>query len=349
MEKAYITYHNGNRIIKDTVSIKEGKYSFKGKVNEPVVATVSLKKKNWLLPLPSDQLSILLMPGQAVEVVSKDVMPVTHFIKSSAAQAQLDTLVKWEHTYSSMMDSVSTVAAMAGRNKDSILHLRLLNYFDALHDEQPLAVYGKFVEVYPQSPVALYALEKMVNGSMNPDEAQRLWHSLPAAAQKLPTAIRLKKEIAAARRTAVGAYAMNFTQTDTAGKTVSLRSFKGRWVLIDFWASWCGPCRRENPNLVRVYEKFKDRNFTVLGVSVDESHKRLAWVKAIKEDGLVWPQVMDIQHPYNYAAQLYRIAFIPQNVLVNPQGRIAAKNLKGAALHAWLEKLLPPADGTQPL
>ena len=138
----------------------------------------------------------------------------------------------------------------------------------------------------------------------------------------------------------VGKPAPEISLPDTEGRTVKLSSFRGKYVLVDFWASWCGPCRRENPNVVQAFNQFKNKNFTILGVSLDRPGQKDAWINAIKEDNLTWTHISDLKFWQSEVVPVYQVGSIPFNVLVDPDGKVVAENLRGNALGQKLQELL---------
>ncbi|OQP43194.1 alkyl hydroperoxide reductase [Niastella yeongjuensis] len=198
-----------------------------------------------------------------------------------------------------------------------------------------------FIKAHPNYLVSVEALKDAIG--YLPDDIRiydKLFKGLSPAVQKSKEGDSLKRTIDVFMKVCIGAEAPLFTSPDTAGHTVNLKDFRGKYVLLDFWASWCVPCREENPNVVKAYKQFKEKNFTVLGVSLDQANKKDAWVKAIKDDGLVWNHVSDLKFWDNAVAKLYAIHSVPQNFLIDPNGKIVAANLRGEELFKKLQELI---------
>ncbi|MEJ1242363.1 TlpA disulfide reductase family protein [Chryseolinea sp. T2] len=200
----------------------------------------------------------------------------------------------------------------------------------------------KIAELLKQSPPSLGVINMLTSGVLDRDayfdtylavsqKLEKEWASYDHAKEFIKTVNSMKS-------IAIGQPAPEIALPDTTGQIVKLSSFKGKYVLVDFWAKWCGPCRQENPNVVRAFNKYKDKGFTVFGVSLDRSKED--WLQAIRKDGLTWTHVSDLKYWNSEAAKTYNINGIPFSVLLDKNGVIIAKNLRGPALEKKLEEVL---------
>lgn len=190
----------------------------------------------------------------------------------------------------------------------------------------------------PSSFVAAFEVYQSYSFDPEVKELDTVYNLLDASIKNSFYGKKIKEVLDVTKKTAVGNTAPEFAQNDVTGKPVSLSSFKGKFVLVDFWASWCGPCRAENPNVVKAYHKYHPKGFDILGISLDD--KKDKWQEAVKKDKLSWTQVSDLQGWKNNVAQLYGINAIPMNFLLDKDGKIVGKNLRGEALEKKLDELL---------
>lgn len=195
-----------------------------------------------------------------------------------------------------------------------------------------------FIEKHPNSLVSLNTLRAAVSPDQYLEKASALFNSLSTELKESTFGKGYAKKLEEAKGLTIGSIAPDFTLKNSKDQDISLNSFKGKYVLIDFWASWCGPCRRENPNLIKAYEKFKGKNFTILGVALErgENAKKL-WMDAIAKDGLTWEQGAGWE---TNVATLFRVNSLPANFLLDPTGKIIAKDLRGIELENKLSSIL---------
>jgi len=206
-------------------------------------------------------------------------------------------------------------------------------------DSVDKALTRQWIAAHQSSSVSAYLLSRQL-GQLPIEEKEKIYNTLLPSAKNNAPAKRIANSIRINNLTGIGKTALDFTQNDTQGRPVSLKAFRGKYVLVDFWASWCMPCRAENPNVVAAFNKYKDRNFTVLGVSLDQPTGKEKWLKAIHDDHLTWTQVSDLKFWDNAVARQYDINSIPANLLLDPNGKIVAKDLHGDELEKKLEEVL---------
>lgn len=337
--KVYLKIRKGDDATLDSASVKEGRFTFKGTIKEPAMANLMMVISEPALDMPRtmkrDVLTLFLDKG-TITINTQDSIS-NAIVKGSKANDAYEKLNNMLQDVTAQIKTLQKEYRQLYMSKDEEGMKKLEPRFDELEAKEK-SITRAYLDKNPASPIALYALNEYAGYEINPTDVEPVFNKLSKKVKRSQAGQAFIKRLNAAKRTAVGQPAIDFSQTSAEGKPVSLASFRGKYVLVDFWASWCGPCRAENPNVVRAYSKYKEKGFEVLGVSLDD--KKDKWLAAIQMDNLSWIHVSDLKGWRNAAAELYSIRAIPQNLLIDPQGVIIAKNLRGEALETKLGEVI---------
>jgi peroxiredoxin len=333
VEKVILSYNVDGAAKLDSVKVADGKYAFKGQVKDPLLAGLRAVHRS-----AKRDLFMIFLENSSIKVSSADSFSLAT-VTGSKSDRDYRILMKSLKPYNDRMGALSVAYTGYRRDKDEAGMKRIDEQAELLQDSIRQQ-YKVFLDKYAQSPIAMYAFRNFAGWDIKPAEVEPVFLKLPEATRNTPAGQEMASRISKAKQVSIGSVAPNFTQNDTLDRPVTLTSFRGKYLLIDFWASWCGPCRQENPNVVAAWQKYKDKGFDVLGVSLDQPTGKERWLKAIHDDKLTWTQVSDLKYWKNEVAVAYGIQAIPQNYLLDPNGVIIDKNLRGEALQTKLAELL---------
>ena len=333
---AVLTYKQNDSIYRDSSVVSQGKFSFRGKVSHPVAAMILLRHGD---RFPEDEWQADTFHFFIEN--SKMALTATDSIKNAALKGSraTDESIEIENQIAPLTDEILALyGRMKGRTKEEklITYDTIEVYVDSIR-----AVAHTFIMSHPDSYIALERFQRHeMPKNFDPAEAEKNFNALfGEELQQTKVGQAIAEKISIAKNSQIGKEAPDFTQNTPEGEAFTLSSLRGKYVLVDFWAAWCKPCRAENPFVVKAYNKYKDKNFEIVGVSLDAD--KGSWVAAIEKDGLPWIHVSDLKHWKNEVALQYDISSVPANVLINPEGIIVARNLRGEALTKKLSEIFP--------
>lgn len=323
IKKVCVNYQIVGNKSEDCAAVVMNKFDLRKKISQPILATISTDNPN-LKPL-----KIFLGNTDFTLTISNEIA----FVAKPKIQTDFEKLIVVEN----IRPNYYALYSQLTEKNDKEGLARLTELFESFNKIDSNIAYFYFKN-NPQSLLSVYAFERFATYQDDYSLLDKDFSQLPDWIKNSIIGKYVWQKIEGAKSVAINQSAPVFSQISDAGKTINLQDFKGKYVLIDFWASWCSPCRKEHPAFARIYKDYKSKNFEILSVSIDED--KTSWLNASKNDGIIWTNILDIKGQPEEIAVKYGVQAIPANFLVNPQGLIIAKNLKAEKLEEKLVSLL---------
>ncbi len=340
--KIYLRTAYGGEVHIDSTWMDKGRFEFKGTVPSPMEVHIRIihddKPFNPLNPAPQD-IKGFLLEGATITFTSKDSIK-NAVITGSPLNEEVDRLnALLKPIYKKLNDLNTEYLSKSLEEQQDKAYIQTLEDRAAAITKETIEARLDYIGKNPGSFISLMALNSLLNTDYDIKVLAQTYNALEEPVKQTELGCQAGAKLDQALKELAGIEAPDFTQPDVNGHPVKLSDYHGKYVLVDFWASWCAPCRRENPALVKTYEKYQGKGFEILGVSMDSEKDKAKWLKAIEDDGLTWKQVGDLKGWENEAALLYKVSMIPFNFLVDPEGKIIARDLRGDGLQEKLQEL----------
>jgi len=323
INELYVSYEIAGIGYIDTIAFNNESINFYKALEQPVAATIYTDNSS------VQPISVMLTNEELLLNIEEKIT------QANKSNIQADFLYLTENDR--IRPSYFPLYGELSEKNDSIGLKKLGVVFDSLNNNDIKKSYEYF-QANKNTPLSLYSFNRYATFFADYTKIENDFNLLPMWAKNSPDGKSILAKIEGAKSIKINTKAKEFTQQSSSGQKISLRQFQGKYVLLDFWASWCAPCRKEHPNLIKTYEQFKNKNFDIISISLDSERDR--WLNAIEKDKLTWTQISDLKGQQNEIAVAYGVQAIPINFLINPDGLILEKNIKGEELTELLNELL---------